>query len=192
MSLKRNSSRSNSIVTAPLPDPIGQSIKAITTIHAQEAHDIPAHQRFLEQIAEFFGRPVFLYCVLLGLTVWIFGDSINGTGFLPIHLPTFQWLDQGLDTAALLVSTGVLIRQTRQENFAEQRSQLMLQLNLLSEQKIAKVIALLEELRNDLPDVINRNDPEAEVMQTAADPIEVLETLQESLTRELTATSEKS
>jgi uncharacterized membrane protein len=191
MHSKRDPRSLNPIITAPLPDPIGQGIEAITALHTQEARNIPAHQRFLEQIADFFGRPAFLYCAMLGLTVWILGDAINGAGILPVRLPTFQWIDQGLDAAALLISTGVLVRQTRQENFAEQRAQLMLQLNLLSEQKIAKVIALLEELRADLPNVANRLDPEAEVMQNAADPIEVLETLQESLTRELVATSEQ-
>ncbi|MHC5830273.1 MAG: DUF1003 domain-containing protein, partial [Nostoc sp.] len=78
----------------------------------------------------------------------------------------------------------------RQENFAEQRAQLMLQLNLLSEQKIAKIIALLEELRTDLPNVINRHDSEAELMREAADPIAVLEALQKNLTEELSSTEE--
>jgi uncharacterized membrane protein len=84
----------------------------------------------------------------------------------------------------------VLVRQTRQENFAEQRSQLMLQLNLLSEQKIAKMISLLEELRADLPDVADRHDPEAEMMQEAADPIAVLAALQETLGEELALEAE--
>jgi uncharacterized membrane protein len=57
--------------------------------------------------------------------------------------------------------------------------------------KIAKIISLLEELRTDLPNLSDRHDPEAEVMQIAADPIEVLETLQESLNRELTSTVER-
>lgn len=191
MNLRRDISSPNPILTAPLPDPIGQSIEAITAFHAQEAQNISAHQRLLEQIAEFFGRPAFFYCALTGLIIWIFGDAINEIGILPLQLPPFQWLDQGLDAAALLISTGVLIRQTRQENFAEQRTQLMLQLNLLSEQKIAKVIALIEELRADLPNVIDRYDPEADVMQNATDPIEVLETLQESLTRELASASDQ-
>jgi uncharacterized membrane protein len=90
-----------------------------------------------------------------------------------------------IDFGSLLISTGVLIRQTRQEKLAEQRAQLMLQLNLLSEQKIAKLIALTEELRRDLPSVKDRYDPEAEVMQQAADPRVVLDTLQENLTTEL-------
>ncbi|MEH1892516.1 MAG: DUF1003 domain-containing protein [Nostoc sp.] len=184
---KEKASR-NQVITVPLPDPIAKNIEAISLLHSQEVRDIPAHQRILEAIATFFGRSTFMYSLLVILALWIFGSFFDG--FLPFNLPPFSWSGQGLDAAALVISTGVLVRQTRQENFAEQRAQLMLQLNLLSEQKIAKIIALLEELRNDLPDVINRHDAEAELMQEAADPIAVLEALQKNLAEELSSTEE--
>lgn len=186
--LNFNASRRR-ILTAPLPDPITKNIEAIIALHTQKVRDIPAHQRVLEEFAAFFGRSAFMYGLLVGLSIWIMGDFINHTEVLPFKLPSFIWADYGLDAAALLISTGVLVRQSRQESFAEQRTQLMLQLNLLSEQKIAKIIALLEELRTDLPNVINRHDPEAEVMQEAADPIAVLETLQDNLEKELSINS---
>jgi uncharacterized membrane protein len=191
MNSKHDFFRPTSIVTAPLPDPVAQNIETIAELHAQQTRQISTQQRIVEQVAEFFGRPIFLYCALIGITIWIFGGAINRSGILPIQIPPFHWLEHGLDTASLLISTGVLIRQTRQESFAEQRTQLMLQLNLVSEQKIAKIIALLEELRTDLPNVSDRYDAEAQVMQNAADPIEVLETLQESLTRELSSATTK-
>ncbi|WP_375509800.1 DUF1003 domain-containing protein [uncultured Nostoc sp.] len=178
----------NQVLTAPLPDPIAKNIEAISSLHTQEVRDIPAHQRILEVIATFFGRATFMYSLLVILALWIFSSFFDP--FLPFDLPSFSWSDQGLDAAALVISTGVLVRQTRQENFAEQRAQLMLQLNLLSEQKIAKIIALLEELRTDLPNVINRHDSEAELMQEAADPIAVLEALQKNLAEELAFTEE--
>ncbi|MEJ6485221.1 DUF1003 domain-containing protein [Nostoc punctiforme UO1] len=185
--LKEKASR-NQVITAPLPDPIAKNIEAISLLHSQEVRDIPAHQRILEAIATFFGRAIFLYSLLVILALWMFGSFFDP--FLPFNLPLFSWSGQGLDAAALVISTGVLVRQTRQENFAEQRAQLMLQLNLLSEQKIAKIIALLEELRTDLPDVINRHDLEAKLMQQAADPIAVLSALQKNLAEELSSTEE--
>ncbi|MEH2405778.1 DUF1003 domain-containing protein [Nostoc sp.] len=185
--LKEKASR-NQVITAPLPDAIAKNIEAISSLHSQEVRDIPAHQRIIEAIATFFGRSAFMYSLLVILALWIFGSFVDG--FLPFNLPPFSWSGQGLDAAALVISTGVLVRQTRQENFAEQRAQLMLQLNLLSEQKIAKIIALLEELRYDLPDVINRHDSEAELMRQAADPIAVLEALQKNLVEELSSTEE--
>lgn len=175
------------ILTAPLPDPIAENIDAIIAIHRQESKDVAPAERVLEVVASWFSRPTFLYLLLGGLGLWLAGDWLNHTGLLPVALPTFSWSEQGLDAAALLISTGVLIRQNRQESFAEQRTQLMLQLSLLSEKKIAKIIALLEELREDLPDMEQRYDPEAAIMQQSADPLTVLEALKETLENELTA-----
>lgn len=175
------------ILTAPLPDPIAENIEAIIAIHRQESKDVAPPERVLKVVASWFSRPTFLYLLMGGLGLWLAGDWLNHTGLLPIALPTFTWAEQGLDAAALLISTGVLIRQNLQESFAEQRTQLMLQLSLLSEKKIAKIIALLEELREDLPDMEQRYDPEAAIMQQSADPLTVLEALKETLETEITA-----
>lgn len=180
-----NGSYRSRIFTAPLPDPISRNIETIVSLQTREVEDLPTHQQWLEGIAQFFGKPIFLYCLLASLAIWILGDFLNQSEILPFYLPKFSWSGQGLDAAALLISTGVLVRQSRQENFAEQRAQLMLQLNLLSEQKIAKIIELLEELRTDLPEVEERHDPEAQVMQEPVDPLEVVDALQKNLEDEL-------
>ncbi len=52
---------------------------------------------------------------------------------------------------------------------------------MLTEQKIAKLIKLVEELREDLPTMRDRHDFEAEVMQQATDPQVVLDILQDNL-----------
>lgn len=61
------------------------------------------------------------------------------------------------------------------------RRHLDLQVVLLVEQKVTKVIALLEELRRDLPSVQNRQDLQAETMQEVIDPHAVLEALDDML-----------
>jgi uncharacterized membrane protein len=179
--------RRKEIFTAPLPDPVTKNIAAIISLHNQEVQEQAASQRVIQTIATFFGQPTFLYILVAGFTGWIICTVFHP--FLPFTFPLFHWSEHGLDAAALLISTGVLVQQNQEENFAEQRTQLMLQLNLLSEQKIAKIIAILEELRADLPNVRDRYDPEATAMQEAADPIAVLNALQETLQRELSPDS---
>ena len=90
----------------------------------------------------------------------------------------------GVDIAALLIATGVLVQQSRQDKLAEQRSHLTLQIELLTEQKIAKLIELVEELREDLPTIRDRDDLEAAIMKQATDPQVVLNILQEKLRSE--------
>jgi uncharacterized membrane protein len=60
---------------------------------------------------------------------------------------------------------------------ASHHEQLTLELAILSEQKSAKIIALLEELRQDHPEIRNRVDKEAAAMSAPADPHSVLEAI---------------
>jgi uncharacterized membrane protein len=73
----------------------------------------------------------------------------------------------------------VLIGQNREAILDAQRAHLDLQLNLLAEQKITKLIALLEELRRDIPSVSNRHDQVAEGMQQSANPEAILSAMGE-------------
>jgi hypothetical protein len=50
----------------------------------------------------------------------------------------------------------------------------------LCEQKIAKVIALIEEQRRDSPNLESRPDPEADAMAAATDPKAVLHRISET------------
>ncbi len=50
---------------------------------------------------------------------------------------------------------------------------------LLTEQKVAKLIDLMEELRRDLPNVKDRPDPEAVELQQSMNPNRVLAALDE-------------
>ncbi len=172
--------------TAPLPDPIGKNIDAIVALQTKSHRDLPQHQRFVEAATGFFGRPMFLYGILLATVVWILPNALpKRLGIRQFDPPPFYWLQGAVGLSALLMTSGVLIKQTRQEQLAEQRAQLSLQMNLLSEQKIAKLIALLEELRRDLPTVKDRVDPEAEVLKQATDPHMVVDTLERRLEEEL-------
>lgn len=176
------------IPIAPLPAPIAQNIGAIVELQKSSERDVPRHQRVVEAATTFFGRPAFLYSSLLVVALWLLPNVFPDLGFLPqFDPPPFDLLQLTLGIISLPMTIAVLIRQDRQEKLAEQRTQLSLQLNLLSEQKIAKLIALVEELRRDLPDVKNRYDPDAEMMKEPADPQAVMTVLEETLTEELAA-----
>ena len=68
-------------------------------------------------------------------------------------------------------SSRPLFVQTRLE---QQHAHLDLQVNLLTEQKVTKLIGLMEELRRDLPMVRNRHDAQAAALEQPADTAQVL------------------
>ena len=103
------------------------------------------------------------------------------SGFHPIDLPPFNLLQGIISLSALLMTTIVLITQQRQNRVTELRRQLDLQVNLLVEQKVTKLIALVEELRQDSPHVQDRQDPEVEALMEPVNPHEVVTTLNQMI-----------
>ena len=156
----------------PLPEQVVKNIETVVGM-------VPLHRRVLQKTAAAFGTAAFLYAEIGFFVLWISASYSSNT--LPAGIPRYQLQSHLLDTAALLITTGVLIHQTRQEKLAEQRSHLMLQLNLLTEQKAAKLIGLLEEMRAELPELSKRRDLEAEIMQQTTDPQAILDILRENL-----------
>ena len=165
----------------PLPEQVIKNIETVISLQANQERSVPMSERVLGKIAAAFGRARFLYSQLAFFSLWGLVSHFAPDALAQWDLPIMDLQNHGLDMAALLITTGVLIRQTQQDKIAERRSHLMLQINLLNEQKIAKVIELIEELRADTPDIANRFDWEANIMQQSTDPQVVLDILQENL-----------
>ena len=144
--------------------------------------------RPIETVSALLGRPAFFYGIVLFVTLWVLLNLFAPLwAVAPFDPPPYFWLQGLVGLGALLTTTMVLITQTRQGKLAEQRAQLDLQVSLLAEQKTAKLIALLEELRRDLPEVTNRHDAEAAAMEQSTDPhaiLDALETLHEPVPAE--------
>jgi uncharacterized membrane protein len=171
-----------------LADHIDQNIEAVVAMQRREWETVSNSQRRLERVSRFLGRPLYLVGLLCFVVVWaVFNVTAALFGAVAFDPPPFAWLDTLLSLVALLTTTTVLIAQNRQTRLEQQRSHLDLQVNLLTEQKVTKVIHLLEELRRDLPGVVDRHDVEATVMQERADAHDVLSALNEGgLTDEAT------
>lgn len=132
------------------------------------------HQRLAERIASRVGRPAMMYAFAGGVIAWIgYNCLAPRMAWRTLDPPPFAWLQGAITLFAAFTTTLVLVAQTRQRVVDDQRAHLELQINLLAEQKTTKIIALLEELRRDLPDVRDRDDPVADAMQEELDPCAV-------------------
>ena len=115
------------------------------------------------------------------LLLWVGGNLLAAQLRLPmIDAPPFNWLQGAASVLALYITVFILSTQRRENELSELREQLNLELVITSEQKTAKVIQLLEELRRDMPQVLNRYDPEATAMAQPANPEVMLEAIKET------------
>jgi len=165
-----------------LTDILDKDIEAIVAMRLSAERKVNYHQRLIERATSGLGRPLAVYVILLIVVMWILINMFHRLLGVPLFdSPPFAWLQDTVSIAALLMTVIVLVTQNRQEKFSEQRRHLDLQVTLLTERKVSKIIELLEDLRRDLPSVKNRVDTEADAMQEPVDPHTALTALNHTL-----------
>ena len=163
------------------PDPVEEHSQTIADIHHDAIEGLGAHQRGIERLTAWLGRPRTLYLIVAAVACWTAVNALWSRAWDPPPFPLLQ----GIVTAlGLLTATMVLITQNRLARHNERRAQLDLHINLLSEQRTAKLIQLVQQLRHDLPTVNDREDAEAEALQSRSDARQVLASLDDRIDRE--------
>jgi uncharacterized membrane protein len=161
-----------------LPAHIEETVQAIARLHAQHRQGATRVQRLVEGLTRGVGRPSAAGVLALAAAGWIgvnLALQLDGRP-APDPLP-FGLLQTTVGVMALFVTLFILITQRREDQLSELREQLTLELAILGDQKSAKMIELLEELRRDLPQVRDREDAQAATMARPADPEAVLAAL---------------
>jgi len=155
------------------------NLKAIEAMRQRQEVGLSRQQVFVERLTVALGRPRALY-LFLGLCFgWVAWNLAPASLGLPqLDAPPFFWMQGVVSVVALLLTMMVLTTQQRVLRHSEQRAHLDLQVNLLAEQKIAKIISLLEELRRDLP-IVDREDLVAQAMARTANTANMVSALEE-------------
>lgn len=134
--------------------------------------------RLVAKSVSLIGRPRSIAVLSLILIAWV-GVNI-AAGRRAIDPPPFPWLQDVGTGLGVYITILILISQRRDDELGQLRAQLTLELAILSEQKAAKLIQLLEEMRRDNPLLADREDREAAAMAVPADPQAVLDALRSS------------
>jgi uncharacterized membrane protein len=165
--------------TPTLSEHIGQNIESVVALQKKEWDAMGVAQKRVERVSRFLGRPFYLIALLSAIALWVAVNVFATTGgrWDP---PPFELLDGVMTLISLVTTTIVLIAQNRQTKLEKQHTHLALQVALLTEQKVTKLINLLEELRRDMPMVKDRHDAHAEALQESADTAKVLAALEET------------
>lgn len=157
---------------AELARPATQSIDELAEFHLEHYRHATPLQRAIDGVTERLGRPGVVIALFALIGAWIVFAAVRDDG--RVDQPSFAWLELAATLAALLVALLILVTQRREDQLAERRSQLTLELALLADKRSAKIIALLEELRRDHPDLADRLDAESEEMAAPTDPHQVI------------------
>ena len=161
---------------ADAPSPVDDATRAIAQLLNQHEAAATRSQRLVERLTAAMGSAGFMLWFTLVMGLWL-GINLSGSPVAAwaVDPPPFHGLHIFLALAAVYVALIILTTQRRADLLAMHSSQHILKLTILTELKVAKVIALLEEVRRENPLLENRLDREALVMAEPADPDHLLQ-----------------
>jgi uncharacterized membrane protein len=146
------------------------NLDLLTQFKDREDAQISGMQLLIERISGFFGSPAYFAFAIAFIVIWML---VNGwgahAGWRHVDAPPFSWLQGLVSSNALLLTVAVLIRQNRMARVAEHHSHLDLQINLLSEQKVTKILQIVDELQRELTALRGRPDSDVAEMTKPAD-----------------------
>jgi uncharacterized membrane protein len=154
-------------------------VRTIERLHAEHDASATPLQRVIDRMTNLTGRPAFIVGLTAVLALWIAGNlALRGFGLRPLDQPPFNALQTIVSMLALYVTVTILATQRRADQLASRREQLTLELAIIAERKTAKIIALIEELRRDHPELENRVDDQAIAMSAPAGAQAVLDAIE--------------
>lgn len=166
-------------------NPIRENIETVADLHKRAERGVSPQQRAIEKVTGFLGRPAFLFIIFAVTAAWIVVNILlTKLGIPDFDPPPFIWLQGILSLGALLQATMILITENRQNEMLEKRTQLDLQVSLLLDRKMSKLIAMVDQLRQTSPALEEDTDPEVEALKGTINPHQTLKTLDKFLQEE--------
>ena len=152
---------------------IEQNIRTIVNNRQIAASQRTIEERIADAITAFSGRMYFVYFHVLWFGVWLL-INLGFFGMKPFDPYPFGLLTMIVSLEAIFLSTFVLISQNRISAEADRRADLDLQIGLLAEHELTRVLVMLDAIQDKLG-IENDTDTELLELERNVRPEEVLD-----------------
>jgi uncharacterized membrane protein len=164
-----------------LADHVDETIRSMARLHSEHQENATFLQRAVGYITAFLGQPAVAGGLAVAIACWTVANLLAASfGYRAPDPPPFQGLQGAMTLISLFMVFLILGAQKHEDAMNKHRELLTLELAILSEQKTAKVIQLLEEFRRDSPHIHDRIDRDAEKLAQPANPQSVLDAIKET------------
>jgi uncharacterized membrane protein len=153
---------------------IERNIEALLERQRREESARTLQQRIADGVTRFTGSMAFIHAHLLMVAAW----TLVNVGWTPLRPfdPTFVLLATVASVEAIFLSSFVLLTQNRMQAQAERRADLSLQISLLTEHELTRLMKLVSQISTRHPAV--DTDPELQELQRDVVPEEVLDVIE--------------
>jgi uncharacterized membrane protein len=140
-----------------------QNIDSLVKVRLAKEREKGVQERIADALTRFSGGMLFVYVHAIWFGVWI-AVNVGGLGRKPFDPFPFSLLTLIVSLEAIFLSTFVLISQNHAGAIADKRSELDLQINLLAEHEITRLLVLTDAIADHLGVELSRK-PEVEELK---------------------------
>jgi uncharacterized membrane protein len=155
---------------------VERNIYALLDRRSKEEQQRSRTDRFADSVTKFTGSMQFVCLHLVVFSLWI----ISNVGWLPVPRfdPSFVILAMFASVEAIFLSTFVMISQNRMTAQANKRADLDLQISLLTEHEVTRVLSLVTQIANRM-NIETAQDSELEELKRDVHPEKVLDSIEQ-------------
>jgi uncharacterized membrane protein len=157
-----------------LPPPVERTVRAIMERRGREMRAAPFGERLAAAVTRFLGSmwSVAAHAAVFGF--WLIANAGLVPGLAPWD-PTFVMLGMIASVEAIFLTTFVLVSQNRLARIDDERSELALQVALLTEKQAATLVELTTRLARRLDVPVSETGEDVEQLTVATEPTAVLD-----------------
>lgn len=160
---------------------VDRNVRALLARRAEEERAKSQSERIADRVTRFTGSMRFVYIHLAMFGTWILVNLGIVPG-LPRFDPSFVILAMVASVEAIFLSTFVLISQNRMSELADKRADLDLQISLLAEHEISRMISLVQQVAERMG-IEEALDPELDELARDVHPEMVLDNIEANTER---------
>ena len=154
---------------------VERNINALLQRRKEEERRKTTEERIADTITRFTGSMLFVYIHLILFGIWVLWN-LGVFGLKPFD-PSFVVLAMFASVEAIFLSTFVLISQNRMNMQADKRAELDLQVSLLTEHEVTRIISLVRAIAKKL-DIEEANDSAIDELEQNVHPERVMDTME--------------
>lgn len=154
-----------------LADVIERNITTLVRLRQEKAQQRSFQDYLADTITSFSGRMLFIYLHV----IWFGGWIVANTGWWQRPFDPFPYglLTMIVSLEAIFLATFVLISQNRLSDESERRADLHLQIGLLTEHEVTRVLQMLDAIQQQMG-IVNHTASELAQLELETRPEDVL------------------
>jgi len=165
-------SKTSHKASKPLNRAIERYIRTIVHMRMKAARQRSISQRIADVVTSFSGTMIFVYIHIIWFSIWILLNS-GLLGMAPFDPFPYGLLTMIVSLEAIFLSTFVLISQNRMGELSEQRADLDLHIDLLTEYELTRVLQMLRAIQEKMG-IADEEDEELSDLEMETKPEAVL------------------